>query len=578
MMREQPIIQFSDVSFQYQSQEEATLHNINLSIHRGEKVFITGPSGSGKSTLGNIINGVIPEEFPGKLTGKITINGQSQKDLDLTDLSFIVGTVLQDPDSQFVGLTVAEDVAFALENDAKPVDELHQKVAEWAQRLNLGPLLGKHPQDLSGGQKQRVSLAGVLVDNEPILLLDEPLANLDPASGRDSMKLLNWLVAQQNLTVIIIDHRIEEVLQIPIDRMIVLAEGRVIADDTPDGILQQNLLLKNGLREPLYVTALKDSGINVSQVTHLSDLTNLKLSRDDYHKLVTWVKQQKLPDKPVSLLPIISLKNMSFAYPNEAAIFKAFNLTINRGEMVALVGKNGTGKTTLINLITGFLKPQNGDLFFGKENISHDSVKQRADRIGYVLQDPNQMISKTMIYDEVALGLQLRGMNSETIKKRVFDTLKITGLYPYRNWPISALSFGQKKRVTIASVLVLQPEVLILDEPTAGQDLAHYSQMMTFLEELNHSQGTTVIMVTHDMNLMMAYANRTIVLDKGGVLADASPAKVLTDKDIIEKAHLAQLSLQVLAEKAQVSDPIEFAEKFISYERRQASGKSTVVL
>ncbi|WP_455768852.1 energy-coupling factor ABC transporter ATP-binding protein [Lentilactobacillus hilgardii] len=269
---------------------------------------------------------------------------------------------------------------------------------------------------------------------------------------------------------------------------------------------------------------------------------------------------------------------MTFAYPKEAAIFKAFNLTINQGEMVALVGKNGTGKTTLVNLITGFLKPQSGDLFFGKENISHDSVKQRADRIGYVLQDPNQMISKTMIYDEVALGLQLRGINSETIKKRVFDTLKITGLYPYRNWPISALSFGQKKRVTIASVLVLQPEVLILDEPTAGQDLAHYSQMMTFLEELNHSQGTTVVMVTHDMNLMMAYANRTIVLDKGGVLADASPAKVLTDKDIIEKAHLAQLSLQVLAEKAQVSDPIEFAEKFISYERRQASGKSTVIL
>lgn len=577
-MREQQIIQFSDVSFQYQNQEDATLHNINLSVHKGEKVFITGPSGSGKSTLGNIINGVIPEEFSGKLTGKITINGQSQNDLDLTDLSFIVGTVLQDPDSQFVGLTVAEDIAFALENDARPIDELHRKVAEWAQRLNLGPLLGKHPQDLSGGQKQRVSLTGVLIDNEPILLLDEPLANLDPAAGCDSMKLLNWLVAQQNLTVIIIDHRIEEVLQIPIDRMIVLAEGRVIADDTPDRILQQNLLLKNGLREPLYVTALKDSGIDVNQVTHLSDLTNLKLSQDDYHKLVTWVQQQKLPDKPVSLLPIISLKNMTFAYPKEAAIFKAFNLTINQGEMVALVGKNGTGKTTLVNLITGFLKPQSGDLFFGKENISHDSVKQRADRIGYVLQDPNQMISKTMIYDEVALGLQLRGINSETIKKRVFDTLKITGLYPYRNWPISALSFGQKKRVTIASVLVLQPEVLILDEPTAGQDLAHYSQMMTFLEELNHSQGTTVIMVTHDMNLMMAYANRTIVLDKGGVLADASPAKVLTDKDIIEKAHLAQLSLQVLAEKAQVSDPIEFAEKFISYERRQASGKSTVIL
>lgn len=573
-MNKQPIIQFSDVSFQYQNQDAATLQHINLAIQKGEKVFITGPSGSGKSTLGNLINGVIPEEFSGRLTGRVTISGQPKSKLDLTDLSFVVGTVLQDPDAQFVGLTVAEDIAFALENDAKPDDVLHQKVAKWAQRLNLTTLLKKHPQDLSGGQKQRVSLAGVLVDDEPILLLDEPLANLDPAAGRDSMKLLNWLAAQQDLTVIIIDHRIEEVLQIPIDRMIVLADGRVVADETPDHILKQDLLLKHGLREPLYVTALKNAGVNVKQINHLSNLETLKLSQIDRDRLVQWVAQQDNLVKKSSRLPIISLKKLTFGYPSEPTIFKDFSLTINQGEMVALVGKNGTGKTTLINLITGFLTPASGRLYLGKNDASGDSVKQRADRIGYVLQDPNQMISKTMIYDEVALGLELRGIDSETTKKRVFETLKITGLYPYRNWPISALSFGQKKRVTIAAALVLRPEILILDEPTAGQDLAHYSQMMAFLEKLNRQRDTTVIMVTHDMNLMMAYADRTIVLDQGQILADASPAEVLTNSAVIEKAHLSQLSLQVLAKKAGLADPIGFAEKFISAERRHLDDES----
>lgn len=577
-MSQKPIIQFADVSFQYQSQEEATLHHVNLSINKGETVFITGPSGSGKSTLGNLINGVIPEEFPGKLSGNVTISGKPSSEVDLTELSFEVGTVLQDPDSQFVGLTVAEDIAFALENDAQPASILHQKVAEWADRLNVQTLLGKHPQDLSGGQKQRVALAGVLIDNEPILLLDEPLANLDPAAGSSSMKLLHWLVKNQDLTVVIIDHRIEEVLQIPIDRMVVLDDGHVIADENPDTILKSNLLLKNGLREPLYVTALKAAGVAVNQIPGLASLPTIRLTSDAQLKLKTWTTAQPAPKIPQRKDPLITVKQLTFGYPDEPRIFDHFNVTIHKGEMVALVGKNGTGKTTLINLITGFLKPSSGHLYFTKKDISDDSVKQRAERIGYVLQDPNQMISKTMIFDEVALGLQLRGLDQETIKTRVFDTLKITGLYPYRNWPISALSFGQKKRVTIAAALVLRPEVLILDEPTAGQDLAHYAQMMDFLSQLNHSQGTTVVMVTHDMNLMMAYADRTIVLDQGKILEDATPAKVLTNLNVIKKAHLAQLSLQTLAEKAQLTDPIDFAEKFIAFERRNHDGESASFL
>ncbi len=577
-MTQRAIIQFSDVSFKYHSQTAPTLHHVSLTISRGEKVFITGPSGSGKSTLGNLINGVIPEEFPGDLTGQIMINGQPQSKLDLTQLSFEVGTVLQDPDSQFVGLTVAEDVAFALENDAQKTSVLHQKVGEWAERLHLDNLLAKHPQELSGGQKQRVSLAGVLIDDEPILLLDEPLANLDPAAGLASMQLLDWLAARQDLTVVIIDHRIEEVLQIPIDRMVVLSEGQIVANESPDELLKSDLLLQHGLREPEYVTALKAANVTVEKLGNLSRLNELTLTETDKEKVKTWANHQSLAKHAIKENPIILLESISFGYPGEHQIFDGFDLTIHRGEMVALVGKNGTGKTTLTNLITGFLKPSQGQLTFNKADMSDLSVKQRADKIGYVLQDPNQMISKTMIFDEVALGLVLRGLDAETIRKRVFETLKITGLYPFRKWPISALSFGQKKRVTIAAAMVLQPEVLILDEPTAGQDLAHYSQMMDFLCHLNETQGTTVIMVTHDMNLMLAYAERTIVLNDGQILKDAAPTAVLTDQKVIEAAHLSQLSLQILAEKVGIKDAVSFAEKVIASERGHYSGKSTSIL
>ncbi|WEV57628.1 ABC transporter ATP-binding protein [Ligilactobacillus acidipiscis] len=562
-----PMISLENVTFQYQNQTEPTLKNINLALQAGEKVLITGPSGSGKSTLGNLLNGVIPEEFPGELSGKIMIDDKNLAELDLTALSFEVGTVLQDPDAQFVALTVAEDIAFALENDARPSAELHQRVAQWAEILQMPELLKQKPQELSGGQKQRVALAGVLIDDEPILLLDEPLANLDPAAGKASMELLDRLAKERGLTVIVIDHRIEEALQVPFDRIVVLKDGQIIANDQPATVLQSDVLLANGLREPLYVTALKDAGVNVNELVSLDDLAAVELDQTAQEKLVAW--QQQLPKKPVKVQPkpLLTGTGITFGYPDKKLIFDNFDFSINEGEMVALVGQNGTGKTTLINLITGFLTPQSGQLKLGDRSLDPLSVKERAEKIGYVLQDPNQMISKTMVFDEVALGLQLRGISEDEQAQRVEKILHVTGLYPFRNWPISALSFGQKKRVTIASVLVLEPQILILDEPTAGQDLAHYAKMMDFLREMNRSLAVTVLMVTHDMNLMMSYADRTLVLDEGQLLANAAPAEVLTDPALISRAHLSKLSLQELAKKAGINDAITFAEKFSAYER-----------
>lgn len=562
-----PMISLENVTFQYQNQTEPTLKNINLALQAGEKVLITGPSGSGKSTLGNLLNGVIPEEFPGELSGKIMIDGKNLAELDLTALSFEVGTVLQDPDAQFVALTVAEDIAFALENDARPAAELHQRVAQWAEILQMPELLKQKPQELSGGQKQRVALAGVLIDDEPILLLDEPLANLDPAAGKVSMELLDRLAKERGLTVIVIDHRIEEALQVPFDRIVVLKDGQIIANDQPATVLQSDVLLANGLREPLYVTALKDAGVDVNELVSLDDLAAIELDQTAQEKLVAW--QQQLPKNSVKVQPkpLLTGAGITFGYPDKKLIFDNFDFSINEGEMVALVGQNGTGKTTLINLITGFLTPQSGQLKLGDRPLDLLSVKERAEKIGYVLQDPNQMISKTMVFEEVALGLQLRGISEDEQVQCVEKILHVTGLYPFRNWPISALSFGQKKRVTIASVLVLEPQILILDEPTAGQDLAHYAKMMDFLRDMNRSLAVTVLMVTHDMNLMMSYADRTLVLDEGQLLANAAPAEVLTDPALISRAHLSKLSLQELAKKAGINDAITFAEKFSAYER-----------
>lgn len=562
-----PMISLENVTFQYQNQTEPTLKNINLALQAGEKVLITGPSGSGKSTLGNLLNGVIPEEFPGELSGKIMIDGKNLAELDLTALSFEVGTVLQDPDAQFVALTVAEDIAFALENDARPAAELHQRVAQWAEILQMPELLKQKPQELSGGQKQRVALAGVLIDDEPILLLDEPLANLDPAAGKVSMELLDRLAKERGLTVIVIDHRIEEALQVPFDRIVVLKDGQIIANDQPATVLQSDVLLANGLREPLYVTALKDAGVDVNELVSLDDLAAIELDQTAQEKLVAW--QQQLPKNSVKVQPkpLLTGAGITFGYPDKKLIFDNFDFSINEGEMVALVGQNGTGKTTLINLITGFLTPQSGQLKLGDRPLDLLPVKERAEKIGYVLQDPNQMISKTMVFEEVALGLQLRGISEDEQVQCVEKILHVTGLYPFRNWPISALSFGQKKRVTIASVLVLEPQILILDEPTAGQDLAHYAKMMDFLRDMNRSLAVTVLMVTHDMNLMMSYADRTLVLDEGQLLANAAPAEVLTDPALISRAHLSKLSLQELAKKAGINDAITFAEKFSAYER-----------
>lgn len=561
-----PVIEFVDFSFQYRAQAKPTLNNINLTIYEGEKVLIVGPSGSGKSTLSNCINGIVPFSNEGKISGSLKVKGKETKEMSIFELSNSVGTVLQDPDGQFIGLTVGEDIAFKLENDCVSQEEMKEKVKIVSEIVGIDTHLNAAPYSLSGGQKQRVTLAGVMVGDVDILLFDEPLASLDPATGKSAIELIDQIQKETKKTVLIIEHRLEDVLHCAVDRVIVVNNGEIAADITPAELLSSNILSETGIREPLYITALKYAGCTITpemKPEHI-DTLNIDLCRE---KLKTWYEETSEEEKQTTGEAILEMKDVKFSYESGKEILHGVSFKVNKGEMVSIVGRNGAGKSTISKLICGFYKPTEGQILFDGRDLINDTIKERAEKIGIVMQNPNQMISKTMIFDEVALGLKARGVPEEEIKNRVFETLKICGLYEFRNWPISALSFGQKKRVTIASILVLNPEVIILDEPTAGQDFKHYTEIMEFLKELN-KKGVTIVMITHDMHLMLEYTNRAIVLSNGLKLAEDIAANVLTDEEVINKANLKETSLYELAVKAKLENPRMFVKKFIDYDRR----------
>ena len=548
------IIELKDFSFQYKAQSEPTLKGINLTIYEGEKVLIVGPSGSGKSTIGQCLNGIIPNIYKGTSSGQFLIRGKDAFDLSIYEKSHLVSTVLQDTDGQFIGLSVAEDLAFALENDMVELKSMKSRVRTWAERLDLSQLLDHRPQDLSGGQKQRVSLAGVLIDESPILLFDEPLANLDPKSGQDIIELIDQIHEEQGTTTIIIEHRLEDVLYRPVDRIVLINQGQVLFNGQPDELLKTTLLAENGIREPLYLTTLRQLGQDISKLPYLDNVGKLPL--EDVSVDIPTPNFEKGAEAET----ILELGHLNFAYREGQPILKDLSLTIPKGQRLAIVGKNGAGKSTLAKAICGFIHTE-GTYFSKGEDIKQESVKERAERVGYVLQNPNQMISTNMIFDEVALGLRLRGVSEEEIKERVYQALKTCGLYEFRKWPISALSYGQKKRVTIASILVLGPEILVLDEPTAGQDQRNYTEIMEFLDSLQ-KKGHTIVMITHDMQLMLDYSDRAIVVTDGQIIADLSPAELFTRPDILRQANLKETSIFALGNRLGV-DPLALTQFYM---------------
>ncbi len=566
MAERKPIISFRNFSFQYRAQKRPTLTDINLEIYPGERVLIAGPSGSGKSTLAGCINGLNPFSNPGACTGTLTVDGVDAPHSSLFELSAHVGTVLQDPDGQFIGLTVGEDIAFALENSCTPQDEMHAITRHAAELVGIENHLGYAPHELSGGQKQRVSLAGVMVDQVKILLFDEPLANLDPATGKQAIELIDEIQKKTDTTVLIIEHRLEDVLWRNVDRIVLVNGGTILADLRPDELLSGSLLAENGIREPLYVTALRYAGVDITPDKHPAHVDSLVLDDTDTQKLRDWFTARPRPAAQPEREPLLEVKGLSFGYQKGQQTLRDVSFSIGKGEMVSIVGRNGAGKSTLSKLICGFETSDAGEIFLNGKPLAEENIRRRAQHIGYVMQNPNQMISKTMIYEEVALGLQRSGLTEEQIREKVEATLRVCGLYPFRNWPISALSFGQKKRVTIASVLVLDPELILLDEPTAGQDFRHYTDIMEFLRGLN-ARGVTVVMITHDMHLMLEYTRRALVFCDGRLIADRTAAAVLCDPALVEQAALKETSLYTLANRCGIAPAQEFVERFIEQDR-----------
>ncbi len=568
--KKSPVISFKDFSFQYRAQKKPTLTGINLDIYPGEKVLIAGPSGSGKSTLAGCINGLNPFSNPGECKGTLTVDGVDAPHSSIFDLSAHVGTVLQDPDGQFIGLTVGEDIAFALENSCTPQDEMHAITRHAAELVGIENHLDYAPHELSGGQKQRVSLAGVMVDQVKILLFDEPLANLDPAAGKQAIELIDEIQKKTGTTILIIEHRLEDVLWRNVDRIVLVNGGTILADLTPDELLSTSLLSDNGIREPLYVTAMRYAGIEITKEKKPAHVDSVVLDGTDRKKLKEWFEAQPLPKDTGEREKLLEVNHLNFGYTKGQQTLRNVSLSIDKGEMVSIVGRNGAGKSTFSKLICGFEDPDSGEVMFHGKDLLKENIRHRAKYIGYVMQNPNQMISKTMIYDEVALSLQKAGLPDAEIRQKVEDTLKICGLYPFRNWPVSALSFGQKKRVTIASVLVQDPELIILDEPTAGQDFKHYTEIMEFLRKLNE-RGVTVVMITHDMHLMLEYTPRALVFSDGQLIADRRASEVLCDPELIERAALKETSLFTLANQCEITPPEAFVERFIGEDREVRS-------
>ena len=568
--KKSPIISFKNFSFQYRAQKKPTLKEINLDIYPGERVLIAGPSGCGKSTLAGCINGLNPFSNPGECSGELIVDGVDAPKSSIFQLSAHVGTVLQDPDGQFIGLTVGEDIAFALENSCMPQDEMHEITRHAAELVGIQDHLDYAPHELSGGQKQRVSLAGVMVDQVKILLFDEPLANLDPATGKQTVELIDEIQEKTDTTVVIIEHRLEDVLWRDVDRIVLMGDGKILADLHPDELLSTRLLEENGIREPLYLTALRYAGVELVPAKKPAHVDSVVINEADRKKMTDWFWSRPAAEAEKEHEPLLEVRNLTFGYERGRQTLRDVSLTIHKGEMVSIVGKNGAGKSTFSKLVCGFEIPDQGEILFQGRDLLQENIRHRAKHIGYVMQNPNQMISKTMIFDEVALGLRNMGKSEEEIREKVEETLEVCGLFPFRNWPVSALSFGQKKRVTIASVLVQDPELIILDEPTAGQDFHHYTEIMEFLRGLNE-KGVTVVMITHDMHLMLEYTPRALVFADGRLIADRSAAAVLCDPQLIRQAALKETSLFTLANQLGISPAEEFVQRFIEEDREVRS-------
>lgn len=513
-MAQAPLLVIDNVSFRYREREELAIKDISLHLEAGEVLLIAGASGCGKTTLARVINGLIPRSYKGEMTGQILIHGQDTIGMSLAKISQNVGTVLQDPERQILGTKVINEVAFGLENAGMSRDEIIDRAEGSMEYLKIAGLRDRDTFNLSGGEKQKVALAGVLAMEPSLLLLDEPLASLDPASALDALGLMREL-ADEGIAVLIVEHRVEDVLKISPDRMLFMVDGEVVYEGSTAGVAQS---------------------VDYHEVKLPARIVMERAAADPPPERIEF-----LPGKVPGDEPLVRFEQVSFFYEEGRDVLQDINLTIDAGDIIAILGPNGAGKTTLVKHAIGLLKPKSGNVYVEGKDTRDLSVAEIASTLGYVFQSPSHMLFAPSVRDELTFGPSNLGHPSEEIEKEVQTSIDIMNLSGMEENPPLALSFGQQKRVSIAAILAMGSKILVMDEPTAGQDYKNYMDFMDSILQLPSFES--ILFITHDVDLAVVYANRVILLNEGRLVGDGKPQEVLSNYEHLEGWRLVPTSL-----------------------------------
>ena len=536
-------IEIKGLSFRYVRSEVFALKNVDLVVNEGEKLLILGPSGCGKTTLLRCINGLIPHRYRGELLGTVKVFGENVAETPIHKISLKVGTVLQDPESQFVGISVEEDVAFGLENLRFSREEMRRLVAESLSVVGLTGMEQRAPHEMSGGQKQKVALAGVLAMRPSVILFDEPLANLDPASADEILDFMDVLNREYGKTIVIVEHRFEQVLEKGVDKIAVMSDGRVVAYGTPEDIMERaDLLVKIGIRLPLYAEVayqLKKRGLWEGPLPLSVEETASRLKGSVRARIEG---KLEVPSEKPDRKPILEFRDVHYVYPTGVKAIRGVDLKIYPGEVVALMGPNGAGKSTLSLLSIGILKPTRGRVLVDGVDTRDATVAQLARTVGIIFQNPNHMLFKNSVEEEIAFGPKNLGYSEEEIERFVEQAMQICDLKRYRGRHPLSLSMGERKRVCIAAALSMNPRLLFFDEPTVGQDHRHSEAFMSYIKRLRE-KGYTIVIITHNVNLAIEYCQRAVIMVDGKIIADGPTQKVLADEPLLKKARLKPTSI-----------------------------------
>ncbi len=522
------MISIKNLTYYYPGFEDAVLDNINLTVEEGEFILLLGPSGCGKSTLVQCLNGIIPKIASGDLSGEIFINKKNVRDHKVYELSTDVGLVFQNPDTQLFGLTVEEDVAFGPENLGIEREGIRARVKHSLETVGLEDFKDRFTFTLSGGEKQRTAIAGNLAMEPKILVLDEPTSDLDPAGTKEVFETLKHLNRDRKITIILIEHKIDEVMGLA-DRSVVMDKGRIILDGNTCDIFSRNL------------DVLEEIGIHLPQLMRISSLLGV---RPSYKEIVSGLgslngsfKDLPATYHPARGPPQVVFENVEFGYPGGNQALKGVNLEIRRGEFVALIGPNGSGKTTLLSCLIGLNRPTAGRILINGQDIRKRGVAEQAQVVGYLFQNPDYQLFTDSVHEEVAFGLKNRQARPDDIEKRVDQALEMMELSEYRDRHPHSLSRGQRQRLAVASILSMEPDIIVLDEPTTGQDRGHLNKFLAQMKMLNEA-GKTIILISHDMGVVAEYTSRTIVMKDGGILMDAGTREVFSRPDVLGEASI----------------------------------------